>query len=322
MPGFDEMYADTFEVDEDTMFDDNLVVEEDYADDVLIVEDHADDFLAEEDQEDDLEVTEDDDSLMVEEDYIYDTVPGSETRFEEYNAEDDEADKNEKSWDEDGDPGKFMDWIKLRLTQIPRHSGQTVPGCERAISYLKDLEGKSSKAMRSDYNGKIDEMELDEIRRNMQSMIDRLENHIERLKKKASVSSVRFTYEDHCDKCESQAPMWYDAVSKTASCMNCDHQRDDIQKTAGTPVLSVYMTPFERSVVSTMINAKVAGGRNIEDVYEHLKNKYNFTPREELSFQQLLADHGYPVFKDRGLLNEAVDPASGDSIEWQTNYYA
>jgi hypothetical protein len=106
--------------------------------------------------------------------------------------------------------------------------------------------------------------------------------------------------------------------------MSCESAEsgDGWQKTAGTPALNVYMTPFERAGVVTIINATVSGGKNAEEVYEKLKNKYNFTPREELAFQQLIADHGYPVYKDRGLINEPASPSSGDGVEWQTNYHA
>ena len=250
-------------------------------------------------------------------------VPGSDAQFVQYDK-DDGCEVREKSWKEDKDPECFLDFLKEMLTKIPRHTGGTIPGCERAAAYVKDLDGQASRAMRSDYDGKIDEEELDKIRKDMQGMVDRLENHIERLSKNASTQKVKFVVQGQCKKCESSAPMWYNAAGESPVCMNCESEGDpdSMQKTAGTPSVNVYMTPFERAVVGTIINAKVSGGRNIEEVYDKLKNKYNFTPREELAFQQLISDHGYPVYKDRGLLNEPSDPASGDNVEWQTNYYA
>jgi hypothetical protein len=286
--------------------------------DSFMVEDDLEDF----NDDDVVEVVEDYVEDMPVEDFTLDTVPGSDAQFVQY-SKDDEVEVREKSWKEDKDPGCFLDHLKEMLTKIPRHSGNTIPGCERAAAYVKDLDNQASKAMRSDYDGKIDEAELDKIRKDMQGMVDRLENHIERLQKNAGVQKVRFVSEGHCEKCESSAPMWYDASSDSPVCISCESKgSDELQKTAATPMVNVYMTPFERAVVGTIINAKVSAGRNIEEVYEKLKNKYNFTPREELAFQQLIADHGYPVYKDRGLLNEPSDPASGDNVEWQTNYHA
>ena len=269
----------------------------------------------------------DDDTISVEEEpdiTVFDdepeemTVPGSQEAFVQY-SEDDEVVEEEPE-DPNVQPkdlSKFLDWLSHKLTQIPQHSGKTIPGCERAAAYIKDLDNSASKAMRGDYDGKIDELKLDELRKDMQKMVDRLENHIERLRKNANQQKVRIVSEGFCKECESTAPMWEDPITKESSCMSCGER---LQKTAATPILNVYMTPFERAVVGTIINATVSGGKNIEEMYERLKNKYNFTPREELSFQQLIADYGYPVYKDRGLLNEPTDPASGDNAEWQTNY--
>jgi hypothetical protein len=286
--------------------------------DSFMVEDDFDDL----DNEDVIEVTEDYAEDMPAEDFVQDTVPGSDTQFVQFNK-DEGVEVREKNWEEDKDPAMFLNYLRQKVTEIPRHSGQTVPGCERAISFLKGLDLEASKAMRSDHSGVIDEQELDKIRKDIQSMVDRLENHVERLQKNAGVQKVRFVSEGHCEKCESSAPMWYDAVTDKQICVSCEESNPgSLQKTATTPVVNVYMTPFERAVVGTIINAKVSGGRNIEEVYEKLKNKYNFTPREELAFQQLIADHGYPMIKDRGLINEPADPTSGDGIDFQTNYYA
>lgn len=312
MPEFYDMYNDEgfdiYEGDETPAYS---------AIDSFIVEDEF------EEPDDIIEVSEDDlEAEMPMEDYAFDTVPGSDTEYVEFNA-DDTVEVREKSWEEDKDPGLFIDYLKDKLTKIPRHSGNTIPGCERAAAYIKDLDNQASRAMRADYEGKIDEQELDKIRKDMKKMQDRLENHIERLSKNASTQSVRFISEGHCEKCDSTAPVWYDPMNDRSICVACESEiNDGLKKTATTPVVNVYMTPFERAVVGTIINAKVSGGRNIEEVYEKLKNKYNFTPREELAFQQLIADYGYPVYKDRGLLNEPSDPASGNNVEWQTNYYA
>lgn len=252
-------------------------------------------------------------------------VPGSDVQY----VEDVEQPKEEKvtNWADDGDHRKFLDYLNDKLTKIPRHSGETVPGCERAKAYLKSVDNEISKAMRSDLNGHIDEQEVDRSRKGITDMMERLDKQIKKLQgTKRAALDVQLFSSGHCKKCASAAPMWHDKASDRMVCMHCEAEElrtdEQLEKNASTPRLNVYMTPFERAVVGIMINSKVSAGRNIEETYEKLKNKYNFTPREELAIQQLIADHGYPVYKDRGLLNEPSDPAAGDGMEWQTNYQA
>lgn len=280
----------------------------------------TDDFLDLYDEPDTLEVTEDD--VQGEPAPAKSTVPGSDAEFVAY-TKDSEVEVRETNWEEDKDPGKFIEYLEGKLANIPRHSGNTIPGCERAAAYIKALENEASQAMRKDFKGEIDEIRLEDMRKQMGDMIDRLDNHIERLRKGAS-HQVRLISQGTCKQCNSKAPVWVNPATDTETCLSCEATADsgELQKTAGLPVMQVYMTPFERAIVGTIINAKVSAGRNIEDVYDRLKNKYNFTPREELAIQQLIEDHGYPVYKDRGLLNEPTDPASGDGVEWQTNYHA
>lgn len=267
-------------------------------------------------------------TLLVEEDELPAvpaplSVPGSDAIY----VEEEEEDKPDKNWADDGAHGQFTSYLKDKLTKIPRHSGETVPGCERAKAFLKSLDSEISKAMRSDLEGVVDESEIDGLRKQIEEMIDRLDMQVKKLSgsKRAAVN-VRLVSEGHCDKCEASAPMWQDTINDKLICMSCEAETvsdsDNLEKKAGTPVINVYVSAFERAIVGTMINSKVSAGRNIEETYDRLKNKYNFTPREELAIQQLISDYGYPVYKDRGLLNEPSDPAAGDGVEWQTNYQA
>ncbi|KKN39485.1 hypothetical protein LCGC14_0742900 [marine sediment metagenome] len=268
--------------------------------------------------------------LMVEEEVVPEvssesepmSIPGSDAIWvEEEEEEEVVADKN---WADDGAHDQFVSYLKDRLTKIPRHSGETVPGCERAKAFLKSLDSEISKAMRSDLEGVVDESEIDGLRKKIEDMIDRLDKQVKKLSgsKRASLD-VRLVSDGHCDVCEASAPIWHDTANDKLVCMSCDgetKQTDDMEKIAGTPIINVYVSAWERAIVGTMINSKVSAGRNIEETYDRLKNKYNFTPREELAIQQLISDYGYPVYKDRGLLNEPSDPMAGDGVDWQTNY--
>lgn len=267
-----------------------------------------------------------DEALVVEEEpVVVDMIPGSDTMFTEDAPVVEQ--KAETDWPNDGDHSKFIVYIRDKIAKIPKHSGETIVGCERAKAYLKALDNEISKAMRSDLEGVIDEREIDAIRKEIDKMVERLDKQIKKLRgsKQASLD-VRLVSEGFCDKCNASAPMWNDVARDKLVCMSCEAEtmKDDdaIEKTAGTAVINVYVSAFERAIVGTMINSKVSAGRNIEETYDRLKNKYNFTPREELAIQQLISDYGYPVYKDRGLLNEPSDSSAGDGVDWQTNYYA
>lgn len=300
----------------------------DLMDDGFVLEDEAEQFIDDTmvgliEEDDANPVVEEDEEVLVEDDEDDEDdvpyVPGSEIPFEAKEEEPEEPE--ETDWAKTKRPEHFMKYLKDSLDKIPRHSGKTIPGCERALSYLKNLQNESSHAMRRDFDGVIDEIELDQILSKMQKMVDQLENHIDSLRKNAGQQQVNFISDGTCKMCNSSAPTWIDPETDEEICLACN--KNQIKKEAATPILNVYMTPFERACVGTIINASIQGGKNIEEVYEHMKNKYNFSPREELSFHQLLADHGYPVgLKDRGRVNEEVDPSSGDSVEWITNYYA
>jgi len=67
----------------------------------------------------------------------------------------------------------------------------------------------------------------------------------------------------------------------------------------------------------------VSGGRNIEELYAAAKDKYKIDDREELAIFQILADMGYPTFKDRLRFGDDQDPRrTSDHGEWQSQYYA
>jgi len=294
-----------------------------------IMVDEAEDFIF--DNLEDFVVDEDeahgpDTQFVVEEEEedIQNFLAGSNHVF----VEDEPEVERTKDWETDGAHGQFTMYLKDQLTKVPRHSGETVPGCERAKSFLRSLDNEISKAMKSDLGGDIDEHEIDGLRKGIEDMIDRLEKQLKKLSgTKRAAMDVKLVSEGHCDKCNSTAPMWHDVSHDKLVCMSCDSSvmkegGSGLDKTAATPTLNVYVSAFERAIVGTMINSKVSAGRNIEETYDKLKNKYNFSPREELAIQQLVSDYGYPVYKDRGLLNEPSDPASGDGVDWLTNYQA
>lgn len=244
-------------------------------------------------------------------------LPGSELQVDdEMWADDEEEEEAESDWENDRDHAQFIIYITKKLDKIPKHSGNTEIGCERAKHFLKGMDNEIRDAMRTDHDGKIDEIELAQVQEKINDMISKLESHIKKLtagiKTKIITSGV-------CPVCESSTPMWEKTATSEQVCMSCDSVFKDnkLVKKAATPSLQVYMTPFERACVGMIINGVVSSGKQIEEVYKFVKEKYELSDREELAIQQLLADHGYPIHKDRGHIGE-----DGEDVDWLTNYTA
>lgn len=89
--------------------------------------------------------------------------------------------------------------------------------------------------------------------------------------------------------------------------------RQQFVKKASTPANVVYtVDPFLKAIAMTCINAKVQGGKNIEEIYKILKAKYEMDEREDLAVLQILRDSGYPI-------RHSFMEGSDDMIE---QYYA
>ena len=260
-------------------------------------------------------------------------VPGSTVKFEEDKAEDKPA--VESDWAKDGDHSKFIAYIVTKKNSIPKHSGETVPGCERALHYLKSLDLEISKAMRTDLKGLIDEQQVDAIRKEIENMKERLDKQINKLqgKKRKADLEVRIVSQGQCDKCNSETPMWHNLQENKLMCLSCNAEigveggcsdcDEGLVAEAGAAKLTVYVSAFERAISGMLINATVSGGHNINEVYETLKKKYALTPREELSIQQIVADSGYAIYLDRGRIGDKEqDVSDGNGVDFATQYYA
>ena len=252
-------------------------------------------------------------------------VPGSTTQM----LDDKPIAPKETNWADDGDHSKAIEHLEMAFNNIPKHSGETISGCERAKSYIKSaIKNEALKMLRTDIHGKIDEQKIEAILKKADDMIERLDIQIQKLRggKKASVD-VKLYSSGSCEKCGYTAPMWHDLENDRLVCMKCEAvtDTDGLEKTAGTAVIRVFMTPFEAAIARTIVNAAVSGGKDIEEMYNHLKDKYKLTDREELAIQQIIADMGFPLGgnKDRANINDpkAVNDSNKVS-ELMTNYYA
>jgi hypothetical protein len=245
------------------------------------------------------------------------TLPGSTMTVED----EPEQDAKDTNWADDKDHSKFMPYFEGKFHTVPKHSGNTIPGCERAHSYCKDMQGELSKAMRSDLEGKIDEGWADEKYRQLNDHIERLEKQIKKLQTNTSTKNrvfaspeVRLVAEGKCDRCEGDVPTWHDVENDRVVCLKCNAVvgSDGLEKIANTPVINVMITPFQRAFIATLINGACSGGKNIEELWEKMEKKYKLDDKERLGLIQLLADYGYPLILDRAKIDENDGENNGE----------
>jgi hypothetical protein len=172
---------------------------------------------------------------------------------------------------------------------------------ERSLGQWKALDGHCSQALRGDYEGTLEVDSLDKTRRFIETTIDALEDALHAMTdmKKSRKNQRRRRGENELDSLTKEA---------TAPHFNG---------------FQMIITPFQRAIVGSMINGKVSGGRNMEELYAEAKKKYSLNDREELEILAILADFGYPIFKDRLRLGDNEDPSRDEGFgEWMSSYHA
>jgi len=207
-----------------------------------------------------------------------------------------------KSYRETKDVKQFMDFLKSEMARIPAfeaaRGNQSL--MERSLGQWKSLDGHCSQALRGDYDGTIDVETLDKARQFIESTIDALE-----------------------DALHAMTEMKRSRKKQRRRRGEADH---DMTKEATAPHFSGFqmvITPFQRAIVGSLINGKVSGGRNMEELYEEATKKYKLNDREQLEILAILADFGYPIFKDRLRVGDSEDPSRAEGFgEWQSQYQA
>lgn len=205
-----------------------------------------------------------------------------------------------QSWRESKDINQFTQFLRDEVDRIGNPAAwRTMTEKERGLGQLKQLNSYISQALRSDYDSVLDAGEIDTTRNKLEQQINSVEDAlfgVQKMKQQRKKMRRRGD-EEH-----------------------------DITKEATAPHfngIQIVVTPFERAIVGSLINGKVSGGRDIEELYAEAKKKYDLTDREELSVFQILADFGFATFKDRLRLGEDQDPTRESGFgEWSSQYYA
>jgi len=306
MDNSSDSYIESFVDDEGVFFEEELESPES---DVSVHE-YVEEFIEGEggidDMQETLEYIEEDLEGM-DEDHGEELLPGSFVSKSDADSEE----EVETDYANDGDLSKFMDYVyQIYPANIPQHDGESISGCERAVSFLDKLNSEMSRAVRDDSDNSIDLSVLEDVRLNVMKDIMVLKNHLGKLKKKFKDSHKKNATEDIViskDAEENVVPAW---ISRSGA----EVEYSELTKEASTPNnMVIAVTAFERAISGIMINAHVSAGNDMEEVYGFLNKKYDITPREELSIMQVVADSGYHIFKDRGTYGP------GDSKEKDTN---
>lgn len=203
---------------------------------------------------------------------------------------------SERKWIHTQKAEDFPNFLLLEIKRIkpPQACVGNKSEIERALAQNKKLDSYISKALQSDYDEKLDAKGIDNLRKKIENSIEQLENMLH------GIDEIR----------KNRKRM------KRRGEENCN-----LVKEAGVARVNYFITAFQRAITGAIINGKVSNGNNLEELYAKAKKKYNINDREELEIFQILADMGYPVFKDRLRIDEDQNPTKGLG-EWQKQYYA
>ena len=239
------------------------------------------------------------DEMICEEEMI---VVAEDETYYPVGTDKEEVEPEEGDWLKSRNVEDFNIFIKKEFDRIKKPRDlKNAKTCtlEQALGQWKKLNSYISMAIRSDYAGKLSSEWLDKVRDIIENYIDEIERNLE----------------------------GYAQLAKDKKMRRRADEEADLVKEATTSKFSGFQTNvtlFETAIIRILINSVVSGGKNIEEIYETLKDKYDFSPREELALYQGLADMGYPVFKDRMMIGESDnDPSKPDYVgEWQSQYYS
>jgi hypothetical protein len=216
------------------------------------------------------------------------TVSDAEVEIDEHKQE-----EKHDPWDY-SKADNFMAWISDRFNNVPKHSGNDIAGCDRALSYLDNLKSKTREAMRNDYNGAIDANMVEEAMKHINNGIGGLTERLETLEGKKR-------------------------TKKRASGQSALVKEGQKATHVGGIIVTVPM--YISRIARICINGSVSGGHDIEDLFGRLVKKYSLTERDQAETMQLLADMGYPLRRDRGyMIDEDFDSTSSDNMDWAANY--
>lgn len=201
-----------------------------------------------------------------------------------------------------GGVGNFLYWLRDMMNDCPGHSGRDTTGLEKAISYFEALDREITKAMRTDYKNEIDSAKAEEARAAIEDGLERLVGRLEK------VRSSKFKRHQKKTKKASESD---------------EHIVKEAQKSTNISGIVITVPLLISHCARICINSMVSAGKDLEDTYRAMVEKYALNKREQAELVQILADMGYVTHMDRfALPDEKVYPTSVDNKDWAANYPA
>jgi hypothetical protein len=220
--------------------------------------------------------------------------------FQEADENDAKKSKKNEKWDwESHGPHGFISWIKVRIDDVPKHSGYDSAGLERAISYLERLDNEISRAMRLDLDGELDANKIETVRSKIDDGLSRLNDRLDKVKKQSKNRRKKKTSFAEIDLSDS-------VIIKEA------------QKITGVQGIYVTVPLLISRIARVCINGMVSAGHDIEDIYQDQVKKYALNDREQAEVMQLLSDMGYALRQDRGYMPD--DKVEDKGYDWSKNF--
>lgn len=209
--------------------------------------------------------------------------------------------KKKEKWDWESKGAKgFINWVKERVSDVPKHSGYDSAGLERAISYLEKLDSEISKAMRLDVDGELDADKIESVRSQIEDGISRLNDRLDKVKEKRKGKKKKKAEEE----------------------LNSVLIKEG-QKITGVQGVYVTVPLLISGIARVCINGAVSAGHDISKIYHEQVEKYKLSSREKSEVKWLLYDMGYPIRGDRGFMYDddvEVDTTSSDNFDYMANY--
>lgn len=249
----------------------------------------------------DLEVKVDDLVAKKEFDFTLPNVPGAEDQNDLQVEEDEPEPTDPYKWT----LGNFEEWLHNRMQAIPPHSGNDIAGVERAIAYLKWLEGEISKASRQDIKSQLNITSLEKARAEIKRAIKRLDDRLETLQKmQAPKGKKKANLEDGILKLGAEE---VPGMVKLAS--------DFYNPSVNIPIFINY-------IAKVCVNSMVSAGHDAEEVFRKLASKYKMTQQQQVEVLAVLDEWGaIASYRDRGFLpDEDIDISAADNYDWAAKW--
>jgi len=207
-------------------------------------------------------------------------------------------------WSAANDSNGFVEWIRSRLADVPKHSGSDSAGVERACAYMEKLDNEISKAMRVDLDGKLDANKVEKIRAELDDGLSRLHTRLEKIRSSKKSSKKR--------KKSAEYIVDEEGFVKEA------------QKITGVQGVYVMVPLLISSIGRSITNGVVSAGYDLERLAQDQIEKWKLTDREQLELRQYLFDSGMAIRMDMGVKpDEDVKPSDSQGhVNWMTNYYS